>query len=122
MGTHTYVPDSCKELVKALRTVSYSRSIHEVFQDWLAVSAIAISNAVDWKQQKQREEIYTEIISKYSKAEQGKLAEALAQLVMAYRRNIISMDLLTFSVRSFMRLSCTASTKDSSSHHPMYVR
>jgi hypothetical protein len=66
MGTHTYVPDSCKELVKALRTVSYSRSIHEVFQDWLAVSAIAISNAVDWKQQKQREEIYTEIISKYS--------------------------------------------------------
>lgn len=86
MGTHTYVPDSCKELVKTLRTVSYSCSIHEVFQDWLAVSAIAISNAVDWKQQKQREEIYTEIISKYSKSEQGKLAEALAQLVMALQK------------------------------------
>ena len=58
MGKQTYIPDSCKELVKALRSVSYSHSIYEVFQDWLAVSAIAISNAVDWQQQKRREEVY----------------------------------------------------------------
>lgn len=83
MGKQTYVPDSCKELVKALRSISYSHSIYEVFQDWLAVSAIAISNAVDWKQQRQREEVYIEIIQKYNKAEQENLAKAFAQLVLA---------------------------------------
>lgn len=83
MGKQTYVPDSCKELVKALHSISYSHSIHEVFQDWLAISAIAISNAVDWKQQKQREEVYMEIIQKYTKPEQEKLAEAFALLVLA---------------------------------------
>ena len=83
MGKQTYVPDSCKKLVKSLQSVSYSHSIYEVFQDWLAISAIAISNAVDWKQQKQREEVYMEIIQKYTKSEQEKLAEAFAQLVLA---------------------------------------
>ena len=36
MGKHTYVPESCKELVKALQSLSYTRSIYEVFQDWEA--------------------------------------------------------------------------------------
>lgn len=83
MGKHTVILDSCKELVKALRSVSCSHAIYEVFQDWLAVSAIAISNAVDWRQQKRREEVYIEIIQKYTKAEQEKLAEAFAELVRA---------------------------------------
>lgn len=83
MGKHTVIPDSCKELVKALRSVSCSHAIYEVFQDWLAVSAIAISNAVDWRQQKRREEVYLEIIHKYTKAEQEKLTEAFAELVLA---------------------------------------
>lgn len=83
MGKHTVIPDSCKELVKALRSISYSHAIYEVFQDWLAVSAIAISNAVDWRQQKRREEVYMEIIQKYTKAEQEELAEAFAELVLA---------------------------------------
>lgn len=83
MGKQTSVPDSCKNLVKALRSVSYSHTIYEVFQDWLAVSAIAISNAVDWRQYKQREEVYMEIIQKYTKSEQEKLAEAFAELVLA---------------------------------------
>lgn len=83
MGKQSYVPDSCKDLVKVLRTISYSHSIYEVFQDWLAVSAIAISNAVDWSQRKQREKVYMAIIGRYSKTEQEKLAEALARLVLA---------------------------------------
>lgn len=83
MGKQTNVPDSCKNLVKALRSVSYSHAIYEVFQDWLAVSAIAISNAVDLMQHKRREEVYMEIIQKYTKSEQEKLAEAFAELVLA---------------------------------------
>lgn len=83
MGKHTVVPDSCKDLVNTLRCISCSHAIYEVFQDWLAVSSIAISNTVDWRQQKRREEVYMEIIQKYTQAEQEKLAEAFAQLVLA---------------------------------------
>lgn len=90
MGKHTSVPESCKGLVRALQSISYARSIYEVFQDWLSVSAIAISNAVDWTHREEREEVYLQIVSEYSKAEQEKLAEALAQLVLAlqYEQNI----------------------------------
>lgn len=83
MRKHTSVPESCKGLAQALQSISYTRSIHEVFQDWLNISAIAISNAVDWTQRAEREEVYFQIVSGYSKAEQKKLAEALAQLVLA---------------------------------------
>ncbi len=83
MGKHSCVPESCKGIVQALQSISYTRSIYEVFQDWLSISAIAISNAVDWTHREEREEVYLQIASGYSKAEQEKLAEALAQLVLA---------------------------------------
>ena len=83
MGKQTNVPESCKNLVKALRSVSCSHTIYEVFQDWLSVSAIVISNAVDLMQHKRREEVYMEIIQKYTKSEQEQLAEAFAELVLA---------------------------------------
>ena len=86
MGKHTYVPESCKELLKALQSLSYTRSIYEVFQDWLCVSAIAISNAVDYRDWKQREEVYLQTVSGYTKAEQERLSEAQALLVLALQR------------------------------------
>lgn len=86
MGKHTCVPESCKELIKALQSISYTRSIYEVFQDWLCVSSIAISNAVDFRDWKQREEVYLQTISGYTKAELEKLSEALALLVLALQR------------------------------------
>ena len=67
MGKHTCVPESCKGLVRALQSISYTRSICEVFQDWLSISAIAISNAVDWTHREEREEVYLQIVSGYSK-------------------------------------------------------
>ena len=86
MGKHTYVPESCKGLVQALQSISYTRSMYEVFQDWLNISAIAISNAVDRIHRAEREEAYLQIVSGYSKAEQEKLAESLALLVLALQR------------------------------------
>ena len=86
MGKHTSIPDSCKDLVQALKSITYSRNIYEVFQDWLTISAIAISNAVDLRQWKVREDVYLQAISAYSKAEQEKLSEALALLVLALQR------------------------------------
>ncbi len=86
MGKGQYVPDNCKELVKVLLDLGARHSIWDVFQDWLAVSAIAISNQVDLNQRKRREEIFEQIMERYTKAEQGKMAEALGILASTLYR------------------------------------
>ncbi len=80
------VPDCCKELTKILLAIAQRHSVWDVFQDWLAMSAIAISNQVDFAQWKRREEIYLQLIEKYAKDEQQKKAEALGILAAALYR------------------------------------
>jgi len=79
--THSYMPDDCKELCKALTSVSDRYSTWQVFEDWLKISAIAISNAVDWQFRDEREKEYFEIIKKYNKGELNRLADCLGILV-----------------------------------------
>ena len=80
MKKHHYVPDCCKELTNILLEISQRHSVWDVFQDWLAMSAIAISNQVDLEQWNRREEVYLQLIKKYAKDERQKLAEALGIL------------------------------------------
>lgn len=80
MRKTTPIPDCCKELTKVLLSIAQKHSVWDVFQDWLAISAIAISNTVDLYQYKRREEVYMQIMEKYTKDEQQKLAEALGIL------------------------------------------
>lgn len=79
--THSYMPNECKELCKCLQNVSDRYPIYQIFEDWLAMSAIAISNAVDLIQKDEREQQYLEIVKKYSKDEANQLAECLGILV-----------------------------------------
>lgn len=69
------------EIIKAIRNLSGYHSTWEVFQDFLAISSISISNCVDWGPQKEREKEYLQIINKYPPEEQSKLAEIFAVLV-----------------------------------------
>lgn len=69
------------EIIKAIRNLIGSHSAWEIFQDFLAISAISISNCVDLGPQKEREEEYLQIIKKYSPKEQSKLAEIFAALI-----------------------------------------
>ena len=78
---HSYMPTECKELCKSLTSVSDRYSTWQVFEDWLAMSAIAISNAVDLIQKDEREKQYLEIVKKYNSQELTKIAECLGLLV-----------------------------------------
>lgn len=71
--THSYMPDDCKELCKALTSVSDRYSTWQVFEDWLKISSISISNAVDLQFRDEREKEYFEIIKKYNKDELNRL-------------------------------------------------
>lgn len=70
-----------REIIKAIKKLGYGHSTWEVFQDFLAVSAISISNCVDWGPQKEREAEYMEIINRYAPDEQKELAAILGLLV-----------------------------------------
>lgn len=80
--THSYMPNECKELCKCLQDVSSRYPIYQIFEDWLAMSAISISNAIDLVQKDEREQQYLDIVKKYNSQELTKLAECLGMLVM----------------------------------------
>ncbi len=78
-STPAYIREGV-EIIKAIQSLSGSHSTWEVFQDFLAVSAISISNWVDWGPQKEREEEYLQTIKKYKPEEQKKLASIFGTL------------------------------------------
>ncbi len=80
--TYSYMPTECKELCNCLTSVSDRYPVYQIFEDWLAMSAIAISNAVDLIQKDEREKQYSDIVKKYNSKELTKLAECLGMLVM----------------------------------------
>lgn len=71
------------EIVKAIVELAYRHPTYQIFQDWLEMSAISISNSVDWGNANAREERYLELINQYSKEEQQKFPELFALLVKA---------------------------------------
>ena len=51
-----------KEIVKSIVNLSQRHSRHQVFRDWVEMSAISIANAVDKAQFEQREARYLDIV------------------------------------------------------------
>lgn len=82
-----YVPDECKGIIDGLKKLNAKHSIWTVFEDWLKISSISISNAVDWNQSAEREEQYLETINKYSPDEQKILCSTFAELVKALQHS-----------------------------------
>jgi hypothetical protein len=73
--------NSNKELRKIIDTLARRRHGWQAFQDFVEVSAIAISNRVDRVHREAREARYMDIIGRYEKEEASMLAQALAWLV-----------------------------------------
>ncbi len=69
------------EIIKAIQKLTYGHTTWDIFQDWLEMSAILISNTVDWGQQKKCEERYMEIVKKYSKEEMEQFTKMLDLLI-----------------------------------------
>ena len=82
----SYVPENCKGIIDGLKALGNKHSIWNVFEDWLKVSSIAISNSVDWNQANEREEQYLETINKYTPEEQKVLTKTFAELVDALQK------------------------------------
>ena len=72
-----------KELIKLLKQAAYTRDVCRVFNDFLEMSAIAISNTVDFVHKAEREARYLEIIGAYEKREQELFPEIFARLALA---------------------------------------
>ena len=105
----SYVPENCKGIIDGLKALGNKHSIWNVFEDWLKVSSIAISNSVDWNQANEREEQYLETINKYTPEEQKVLTKTFAELVNALQKEAETGGPCDLLARSFMPWNFTIS-------------
>lgn len=74
--------DHIKDFIKLFQANCYRFDRGQIFSDFAAMSAAAISNAVDKRHFDEREAEYMRIIGKYSKDEADRFTEMYALLVM----------------------------------------
>ncbi len=89
--TTAYMPTDCKELCAALQSVSSNKAVYQVFEDWLAISAISISSFVDPIHYEEREKEYQRIKSGYTDEEMDKLSNCLAVLMKVMTEKITTV-------------------------------
>ncbi len=70
-------------IIKLIQKVSYRHQIWQVFSDFVEMSAIAISNSVDWPQSEKREKQYMDIVSRYEPKEVELFPELFGELISA---------------------------------------
>lgn len=78
--------DYRKNIIKLIEKMSYRFDTWRVFSDFLALTAISLSNTVDMRKRDKREEEYLKIISKYSKKETEMFPEILSNLIIALEK------------------------------------
>lgn len=69
-------------LGKVLRDIGYRHGLWQVFRDFVAMGAIALSNATDKRNFEAREAEYMTIVGRYTKDEANELARGFAHVVM----------------------------------------
>lgn len=86
--------DIIRDIIKDIETIGYRHSIPTVFDDWIALIAYAISNAVDKLHYDEREKQYLSTIKKYSKEERMQLKKLHEKLVDGFSQCLYEADLL----------------------------
>lgn len=79
-----------REIIKMLTGMGEKHGIHQVFVDFLELSALAISNRYDLMQYQEREERYLDIARKYSKEEMNEHAHTLALFIEALKAETVT--------------------------------
>ncbi len=79
--------DHQKAFLKIFNSLCGRFNRWQVWQDFVMVTAIEISNATDKQNAPERTKTYQTIISKYSDAEQNKFAELLAEVILGMEQN-----------------------------------
>ena len=78
-----------KELVKLIEGLGYKHGKWEVFNDFIAMGAFAISNGVDHRPHRQdREDEYMKIVKKYNKDELNSFCEMLGLLALELETHV----------------------------------
>lgn len=80
------VNESTDKFVREFNSLMTSRAAWEIWADFVTLSAISISNAVDKKHFKAREKEYMAVQSKYTQKEMQIISQLLALTVMALER------------------------------------
>ena len=80
------VNESANEFVKEFNRLMTSRAAWEIWADFVTLSAISISNAVDKKHYQVREKEYMTVQSKYTQKEMEIISRLFAITVMALER------------------------------------
>lgn len=75
--------DHIKPMVKIFESMRYQYEVSHLFEDFLELIAITISNSVDRAQYKKREARYMQIIGKYKPEEANLFAKLWAMLIVA---------------------------------------
>jgi type I restriction-modification system DNA methylase subunit len=78
------------EIIKLIKNLSHKHSTWRVFEDFLGMAAISISNAVDWIHRNEREAMYMEIVGRYEKKEVDLFPQMLAHLTEELERHVES--------------------------------
>lgn len=75
---------NAKQIAKTLRSVSHRHSMHDLFGDFVAMSACALSNAFDIENRDAREAEYMRIVKKYEKDEVAAFPKAMSEVTQAF--------------------------------------
>lgn len=76
-----------KEIVRMFESFNGKYSMYSLFQDFIVMAAIAISNSVDLAHREEREKMYLQISGKYTAAELDVFAKIFAEVVLGLERN-----------------------------------
>ena len=76
-----------KQIVKLIEEMAGRMSAWEIWQDFIVLSALAISNSVDREYREQREQEYMKRASRYTREEMQRFPEMLALVVSALEEN-----------------------------------
>jgi hypothetical protein len=71
-------------LIGLLRSLTHRHTLYQVFSDFVALSAYALSNAIDVRSFAEREAAYLQIVRTYERAEVDIFPQALGELVMEF--------------------------------------
>lgn len=87
MAKVRYIEDDKKEFVKIMDMLSKRFMRWQIWQDFITMFAISISNAVDKVHAPKREELYLQIIGKYNKEEQNLFPKLAGMVISALESN-----------------------------------
>lgn len=75
-------------IIKLIRQAASNIAVYQVFNDFLEMAAISISNQVDFTHQEEREKRYLSLINSYDKTQHALFSEMLADLVEAMEEKV----------------------------------